>query len=181
METKLHNQILQIEHPRRKALNVIYSVFRPKEVAVKKQWSREERYRIVLELQAGYADAKKISEREGIEYEILTGWTQEFLGQGISDAKEIVHSDSLTDDEKYRLVLEGINGESSVAEICRRQDISHDLFLSWSQKLVKERVSRLKDFESSNRLIELSRNLVEKESGKNAFDFLNIYFLNVMT
>src|SRR5260370_11719174 len=36
-------------------------------------------------------------------------------------------------EEKIRIVLDGLRGESSIAELCRREGIAAGLFFSWSQ------------------------------------------------
>ena len=36
-------------------------------------------------------------------------------------------------EEKIRIVLEGIRGEDSIAEICRREDIHSNIYYNWSK------------------------------------------------
>ena len=38
-------------------------------------------------------------------------------------------------EEKIRIVLDGLRGESSVAELCRREGIAEGLYYSWSKVL----------------------------------------------
>jgi transposase len=39
----------------------------------------------------------------------------------------------LTAEEKIRIVLEGLKGEDSIAEICRREGIAPSLYYKWSK------------------------------------------------
>ncbi len=39
-----------------------------------------------------------------------------------------------TDEEKIRIVVEGLRGEESIAEICRREGIAQSLFYKWYKK-----------------------------------------------
>ena len=41
-------------------------------------------------------------------------------------------------EEKIRIVLDGLRGETSIAELCRREGIAESLYYSWS-KDVKSR------------------------------------------
>ena len=36
-------------------------------------------------------------------------------------------------EEKIRIVLEGLRGESSIAELCRKEGINQNLFYCWSK------------------------------------------------
>lgn len=38
-------------------------------------------------------------------------------------------------EEKIRIVLEGLRGEDSIAELCRREGIAQSLYYSWSKEL----------------------------------------------
>ena len=40
-------------------------------------------------------------------------------------------------DEKIRIVLEGLRGEDSVAEICRKEGISPNLYYTWSKHFLE--------------------------------------------
>lgn len=41
-------------------------------------------------------------------------------------------------DEKIRIVLDGLKGEDSIAEMCRREGIAQSLYYSWSDLLTEE-------------------------------------------
>ena len=46
-------------------------------------------------------------------------------------------------EEKIRIVLEGLRGEVSIAEICRREGINQNLYYKWSKDFLEAGKSRL--------------------------------------
>lgn len=46
-------------------------------------------------------------------------------------------------EEKIRVVLEGLRGESSIAELCRREGIAESLYYSWSKDFLEAGKRRL--------------------------------------
>ena len=40
-------------------------------------------------------------------------------------------------EEKIRIVLDGLRGESSISEICRREGIAESLYYSWSKDFME--------------------------------------------
>ncbi len=40
-------------------------------------------------------------------------------------------------EEKIRIVLEGLRGEDSIAELCRREGIAQSLYYSWSKEFLE--------------------------------------------
>jgi transposase len=46
-------------------------------------------------------------------------------------------------EEKIRIVLEGLRGESSVAEICRREGINTNIYYRWSKEFLEAGKKRL--------------------------------------
>jgi transposase-like protein len=46
-------------------------------------------------------------------------------------------------EEKIRIVLEGLRGEQTVAELCRREGISESLYYSWSKQFLEAGKGRL--------------------------------------
>ena len=46
-------------------------------------------------------------------------------------------------EEKIRIVLEGLRGEDTVAELCRREGISQSLYYKWSKDFLEAGKSRL--------------------------------------
>ena len=46
-------------------------------------------------------------------------------------------------EEKIRIVLEGLKGEESIAEICRREGIASNLYYRWSKDFLEAGKKRL--------------------------------------
>ena len=46
-------------------------------------------------------------------------------------------------EEKIRIVLEGLRGEDSIAELCRREGIASSLYYSWSKEFLEAGKRRL--------------------------------------
>ena len=42
-------------------------------------------------------------------------------------------------EEKIRVVLEGLRGEESIAELCRREDIASSTYYGWSKEFLERR------------------------------------------
>lgn len=103
-----------------------------------KKFSSEEKIRFVVEGQSGEITIDEICLREGISPAIFNQWTQEFLLDNPKKKLELKPvKKSLSDDDRYRIVLEGNNGAFSIAEICKKEGISHDDFLKWSDEFLQ--------------------------------------------
>src|SRR6266540_4195993 len=48
-------------------------------------------------------------------------------------------------EDKIRIVLDGLRGEYSIAELCRREGIAESLYYSWSKEFLEAGKRRLKD------------------------------------
>lgn len=46
-------------------------------------------------------------------------------------------------EDKIRVVLEGLRGEESIAELCRREGIAQSLYYSWSKEFLEAGKKRL--------------------------------------
>ncbi|EYD77533.1 Mobile element protein [Rubellimicrobium mesophilum DSM 19309] len=46
-------------------------------------------------------------------------------------------------EEKIRILLDGLRGEESIAELCRREGISSSMYYGWSKKFMKAGKKRL--------------------------------------
>ena len=46
-------------------------------------------------------------------------------------------------EDKIRIVVEGLRGESSVAELCRKEGISQSLYYKWSKEFLEAGKARL--------------------------------------
>jgi transposase len=58
-------------------------------------------------------------------------------------------------EEKIRIVLDGLRGESSIAELCRREGIAESLYYAWSKEFLEAGKRRLAPIRSAL-FIELS-------------------------
>ena len=48
-----------------------------------------------------------------------------------------------SDEEKIRIVLDGLRGEDSIAELCRREGISQGVYYKWSKDFMEAGKKRL--------------------------------------
>jgi transposase len=46
-------------------------------------------------------------------------------------------------EEKIRIVLDGLRGETAIAELCRRQGIAESMYYSWSKEFLEAGKRRL--------------------------------------
>ena len=46
-------------------------------------------------------------------------------------------------EEKIRIVLDGLRGEETIAELCRQEGIAHSLYYSWSKEFLEAGKKRL--------------------------------------
>ena len=46
-------------------------------------------------------------------------------------------------EEKIRIVLDGLRGEATIAELCRREGIAESLYYSWSKEFLEAGKRRL--------------------------------------
>lgn len=46
-------------------------------------------------------------------------------------------------EEKIRIVIEGLRGETSIAELCRKEGINSNLYYNWSKEFLEAGKSRL--------------------------------------
>ena len=69
----------------------------------------------------------------------VTRATPEQIVKGIRRATRKHHSA----EEKIRIVLEGLRGEYTIAELCRREGIAESLYFSWSKEFLEAGKKRL--------------------------------------
>lgn len=74
--------------------------------------------------------------------------------------------------QKLEIVLAGLRGEVSVAEVCREHQISENLFYSWREKLLEGGSERLSGKEERTELVELRRRVrdLERTLGRKAYE-----------
>ena len=69
----------------------------------------------------------------------MPAWPSERLVKTIRRATRKQYSA----EEKIRIVLDGLRGESSIAELCRREGIAEGLYYSWSKEFLEAGKRRL--------------------------------------
>jgi transposase len=70
------------------------------------------------------------------------------MGKGASTAQVVreIHRRTrrrFSAEEKVRIVLEGLRGEQSVAELCRREGLAPNLYYRWSKEFLEAGKKRL--------------------------------------
>jgi len=159
MIIKLQNQNFLTQIRQRIISNGAASVEFEENVPVKNgnKFSLADRTRLVIEGQGKEISLKDLCLREGISLRTFDEWTKEFLeGKGETQRKE-----KLTQEEKFNIVIEGKTGETSIAEICRRENITHDDFLNWSQNFLEHRKTKLDRFKLQSPVYQKNKQLIK--------------------
>jgi transposase len=65
--------------------------------------------------------------------------------------------------QKLEIVLAGLRGDRSVAEVCREHQISEALYYGWREKLLEGGAERLSGKEERTELVELRKRVRELE------------------
>jgi transposase len=65
--------------------------------------------------------------------------------------------------QKLEIVLAGLRGDRSVAEVCREHQISENLFYTWRDKLLEGGAERLSGKEERTELAELRKRVGDLE------------------
>ncbi len=60
----------------------------------------------------------------------------------VKDIRRATHK-QYSAEEKIRVVLDGLKGEDSIAELCRREGIAQSLYFSWSKEFPEAGKKRL--------------------------------------
>src|SRR3981081_1208921 len=60
-------------------------------------------------------------------------------------------------EEKIRIVLDGLRGEHSIAELCRREGIAESLYYNWSKEFLEAGKRRLAGIQHEQRPAARSR------------------------
>ena len=70
------------------------------------------------------------------------GTKQSHGGQVVKDIRRATRK-QYSAEEKIRIVLDGLKGEESIAELCRREGIAQSLYYSWSKEFLEAGKKRL--------------------------------------
>src|SRR5476649_1440188 len=60
----------------------------------------------------------------------------------VSDIRRVTRK-QYSAEEKIRIVLEGLRGEDSIAELCRREGLNQNVYYRWSKDFLKAGKKRL--------------------------------------
>jgi transposase len=71
-----------------------------------------------------------------------SGPGKELAEQVVSDIRRATRR-QFSAEEKIRIVLTGLRGEDSIAELCRREGISQNLYYRWSKEFLEAGKKRL--------------------------------------
>ena len=55
----------------------------------------------------------------------------------VKDIRRATRKQYSLPEEKIRIVLDGLKGEDSIAELCRREGIAQSLYYSWSKEFLE--------------------------------------------
>ncbi|MEO8969249.1 MAG: transposase [Solirubrobacteraceae bacterium] len=74
--------------------------------------------------------------------------------------------------QKLEIVLAGLRGDRSVAEVCREHQISEALYYGWRDKLLEGGAERLSGKEERTELAELRKHVreLERTLGRKTYD-----------
>ena len=73
-------------------------------------------------------------------------------------------------EEKIRIVLDGLRGESSIAELCRREGIAEGLYYAWSKEFLEAGKRRLAGDTARAATVARSRNFgVRRRSSRRSW------------
>ena len=68
--------------------------------------------------------------------------SRDAAGQTVRDIRRRTRK-QYSAEEKIRIVLSGLRGEDSIAELCRREGIAESLYYSWSKEFLEAGKKRL--------------------------------------
>jgi transposase len=74
--------------------------------------------------------------------------------------------------QKLEIVLVGLRGDRSIAELCREHQISENLYYTWRDKLLEGGAERLSGKEERTELVELRKRVrdLERTLGRKTYE-----------
>ncbi len=146
-----------------------------KSLPINKTFTNKEKIRIVIDGQSNVLPIEELCSNEGIDAGTFNKWTKEFLSSPHANVDEKTRIEQRKEEDKFRIVIEGKSGVSSIAEICRREQITQDTFLDWCEEflLVSNRSSILHRLNSP--LYVKNSDLIKNDSSKEVVKFLEHY------
>lgn len=89
--------------------------------------------------------------------------------------EEKLNDKKFSDDTKFSIVLQGLNGEYSIAEICRRENITQETFLQWSKEFLDFKSLELSNGDVRNNNSQSARKLIKEHSGDQVLEYFDSY------
>ena len=173
METKLHNKNSYPEDDRTSPMDSYKKASIRK---IRKKFTKEEKYLIVKEGQSGQMSISDICRRERISPATFYQWSVEFLqSENLAQQSTLFVSKIKNDSDRFKVVIEGKSGETSVKEILKRENISHETFLQWCRDFSRYRQKLLQTDSLRQGIYESYKRHVNQISGKEAFNFIAHY------
>jgi transposase len=98
---------------------------------------------------SSYKDFRLIVAFQGARMRQKSGPVREPAEKVVKDIRRMTRR-KFSAEEKIRIVLEGLRGEESIAELCRREGIVQNLYYRWSKDFLEAGKKRLADGARSN-------------------------------
>lgn len=177
MITKLHDKNFTDKLKQKTTPKKILNSIRIKNNGLDKdrKFTLNERTKIVVEGQSAKMTIDQICARERITPETFYKWTNDFLQNKNYENDEHLDKE-LNLEDKFKIVIEGKSGETSIAEICRRERITHDTFLDWSQTFVDLRKNKLQNFKENDPIYQKNKQLIGiTTNSKDTFNYFENY------
>lgn len=172
METKLPNKKSILPTPLLALSNLkIHKKDISKDTPTIRTFSAEEKAKIVIEGQSEQTTISDICVREHITPDIFYQWSNELIFNNSRIESISTHQE----DDKFRIVLDGLNGEYSIAEICRREGIRQKDFLSWSHDFLEAINLKLQGETNKRNLTFQKRNQIRDIVGEEGLWYFESY------
>ena len=175
MKTKLLHQSILDKYQnvfRKSFLN--FANIDNKSVNKKKKFTLKEKTNLIINSESGKRSIDEICFKERIAPESVYQRSKNFLS--IDEEKIAVNSrpmfNELSDDEKFEIIIKGKNGETSIAELCKRENITQDIFLEWNKYFLELRNNELTNTEEKKSLYIKNELLFSKVSNLKVFHYL---------
>lgn len=141
----------------------------------KKYFSKQEKIRIVIDGQSNVLPIEELCDQEGISIKTFNKWTKEFLSVSHDELEENTQLDNRKEDDKFRIVIEGKSGATSIAQICRREQISQETFLEWCQDFLLVRNRNTIIHKLNNPVYQKNREFISKVSSLEVVNYCENY------
>ena len=141
-----------------------------------KDFTFKDKERIVVEGQSNPDNIDEICRREGINSFLFLEWSEDILKHDKSVNAEIARKSNLDNqDYRFRIVLEGKNGETSVGEICKRENLTQEEFLSWTKEFRLFRKDSFTSDVSIDGNVYKLKHSIRKKGGVDVLEYIESY------